>query len=336
MSLPAHRVSVAPMMEWTDRHCRYFLRLLAPRAQLYTEMVVAAAIVHGSRDRFLAFDVAEHPLVLQLGGSDPAQLALAARIAREEYGYDEINLNVGCPSDRVQSGRFGACLMREPELVARCLQAMAQAVDVPVTVKTRLGVDEDDSYEFLAQFLETLRAAGCGTVILHARKALLSGLSPKQNREIPPLDYARVQRVKLDFPELTVVINGGITTVEVALEQLDAGLDGVMVGRMAYHDPWRFAALEQAVLHSEAPQDRSSVVRAFEPYLRDQYARGVPLKVMTRHLCGLFSGCYGARRWRRAMSDPALIGEHQLDILGYGLSLVSEAATPPSGVASPA
>ncbi|MEO0421696.1 MAG: tRNA dihydrouridine(20/20a) synthase DusA [Pseudomonadota bacterium] len=335
MSPPAHRLSVAPMMEWTDRHCRYFLRLLAPRAQLYTEMVVAAAIVHGDRDRFLAFDGAEHPLVLQLGGSDPAQLAQAARVAREAYGYDEINLNVGCPSDRVQSGRFGACLMREPDLVARCLESMARAVDVPVTVKTRLGVDEQDSYEFLVEFLEAVRAVGCGTVILHARKALLSGLSPKQNREIPPLDYARVQRVKRDFPQLTVVINGGIASAELALEQLEAGLDGVMVGRMAYHDPWRFAALEQAVFGSERPPNRASVVLAFEPYLRDQHARGVPLKVMTRHLCGLFSGCYGARRWRRAMSDPALIAEHQLDILRYGLSLVSEAPVPSDDVASP-
>ena len=324
MNHPAHRLSVAPMMEWTDRHCRYFLRLLAPRAQLYTEMVVAAAIVHGDRDRFLAYDESEHPLVLQLGGSDPAQLAEAARIARGEYGYDEINLNVGCPSDRVQSGRFGACLMREPDLVARCVSAMAAAVDVPVTVKTRLGVDDDDSYAFLTRFVDAVSAVGCETLILHARKALLSGLSPKQNREIPPLDYARVHRVKGDYPQLKVVVNGGIATQELALEQLATGLDGVMVGRMAYHDPWRFASLEQAVFAGEPPATRASVALAFEPYLRDQHARGVPLKVMTRHLCGLFSGCYGARRWRRAMSDPALIAEHQLDILRHGLTLVSE------------
>jgi tRNA-dihydrouridine synthase A len=324
-SLHPHPLSVAPMMEWTDRHYRYFLRLLAPRTRLYTEMVVAAAVVHGDRDRFLARREEERPLALQLGGSDGRLLAEAARIAVDGYGYDEVNLNVGCPSDRVRSGSFGACLMLEAGRVAECVAAMRAAVDVPVTVKTRLGVDAHDSYEFLLDFVDTVAGAGCDTFILHARKAWLSGLSPKQNREIPPLDYPRVYRLKRERPALNVVVNGGIDTLEQVRGHLGE-VDGVMIGRMAYRDPVRLASVEHALFGGAAPPSRREAVEAFEPYLREEHARGVPLKVMTRHLCGLYSGCFGAKRWRRAMSDPHVIATHGEQILRFGLGQVSEDA----------
>ncbi len=323
-----HRLSVAPMMEWTDRHCRYFLRLLAPRTRLYTEMVVAAAAVYGDAERFLAFDATEQPVALQLGGSDPTLLAQAARLG-ERFGYHEINLNVGCPSERVKSGAFGACLMLEPALVADCVAAMRDAVAIPVTVKTRLGVDHHDDYAFLTRFVEAVVAAGCGTVIVHARKAWLSGLSPKQNREVPPLDYARVYRLKGDFPGLEVIVNGGVESLVAARTHLEH-VDGVMIGRMAYRDPWGFAALERGLLGGELPASRRAVVERFQPYLESQHARGVPIKVMTRHLCGLYAGCHGARRWRRAMSDPAMVREYGTGILEHALTLVEETPVPPA------
>ncbi|HEX6996870.1 MAG TPA: tRNA dihydrouridine(20/20a) synthase DusA [Gammaproteobacteria bacterium] len=307
--LPGGRVlSVAPMMERTDRHCRYFLRLLAPHARLYTEMVTAQAVLRGDRRRLLAFHPAEHPVALQLGGSEPAELAAAARIGEAE-GYDEINLNVGCPSDRVQAGCFGAALMLEPQRTADCVAAMRAAVGVPVTVKTRLGVDDRDSYEYLAAFVARLAAAGCRTVIVHARKAWLKGLSPKENREIPPLDYARVHRLKRDFPELEVIVNGGFTDAASAAAQLER-VDGVMLGRAAYDDPWLMRELDERLFGARPdsaasdrprPATRAQAAEAYLAYVAAELAAGTPLKAMTRHVMGLYAGRPGARRWRRSL-----------------------------------
>lgn len=299
------RLSVAPMMDWTDRHCRFFLRQITRRTLLYTEMVTAGAILHGDRDRFLAFDPAEHPLALQLGGSDPAELAACARIA-EAYGYDELNLNVGCPSDRVQNGRFGACLMAEPELVGRCVAAMREATALPVTVKCRIGIDARDSYEDLLAFVDSVAAlGGCRSFAVHARKAWLQGLSPKQNREIPPLRPAEVHRLKRERPELEVVINGGILSLEAALSEL-AAVDGAMIGRAAYQDPWCLAEADRRVFGAGEPApERAEVVARLLPYLEARCAEGVPLKAMTRHLLGLFNGLPGARAWRRGLSQAA-------------------------------
>jgi tRNA-dihydrouridine synthase A len=292
------------MMEWTDRHERYFLRLIAPRVRLYTEMIPVGAILHGKVDRFLRFDPAEHPVALQLGGADPDDLARCAEIGRR-FGYDEINLNVGCPSGRVQNARFGACLMAEPDLVARCVAAMARAVDVPVTVKTRIGIDEEDSYGFLARLVEAVAAAGCETLILHARKALLAGLNPKQNREIPPLRYDVVARVKRNFPGLQVVANGGIRTLGQAQARL-AEVDGVMIGREAYQNPYVLAAWERELLGTTAAAPaREEIVQNLLPYVERELAEGTPLKAITRHLMGLFNGLPGARAWRRHLSEAA-------------------------------
>ena len=300
----SHRFCVAPMMEWTDRHERYFLRLIAPRVRLYTEMIPVGAILHGKADRFLRFDPAEHPVALQLGGADPDDLARCAEIGRR-FGYDEINLNVGCPSGRVQNARFGACLMAEPDLVARCVAAMARAVDVPVTVKTRIGIDEEDSYGFLARLVEAVAAAGCETLILHARKALLAGLNPKQNREIPPLRYDVVARVKRDFPGLQIVANGGIRTLGQAQARL-AEVDGVMIGREAYQNPYVLAAWERELLGTTAAAPaREEIVQNLLPYVERELAEGTPLKAITRHLMGLFNGLPGARAWRRHLSEAA-------------------------------
>lgn len=296
------RLCIAPMMDWTDRHCRYFHRLLAPHARLYTEMVTSAALVRGGQLRLLEHSACERPLALQLGGSDPAELAQAAR-AGAEAGYDEINLNVGCPSDRVQSGRFGACLMREPALVGDCVRAMRAAVDVPVTVKCRIGVDEQDAYADLQHFTETMLAAGVQVLIVHARKAWLKGLSPKENREVPPLDCARVHRLKREFPELLVVINGGIRTLADIHAQL-AAVDGVMLGRAAYHDPWLLAQVE-AELYAAPLPSRESVLRAMRPYVEAELARGTALKHISRHLLGLYQGEPGARSFRRTLSEGA-------------------------------
>ena len=297
-------IAVAPMLDWTDRHYRYFIRLLSRHTLLYTEMVTTGAILRGDRQRLLAHDPAEYPLALQLGGSDPAELARCARIAAD-WGYDEINLNVGCPSDRVQSGRFGACLMAEPDLVAECVAAMRVATDLPVTVKTRIGINERDSYQELTDFVRRVEAGGCTVFIVHARKAWLSGLSPKENREIPPLRYAVVHRLKRDFPELTIVLNGGLTTLEQVTEQLRQ-VDGAMIGRAAYENPYLLAEVDRRFFGSSAPPpNRHQVIRALLPYLEEQLRAGTPLPCMTRPILGLFQGIPGARAWRRLLSERA-------------------------------
>ena len=296
------RLSVAPMMDWTDRHCRYFHRLLAPSARLYTEMVHANAVIHGDRERLLGFDPTEQPLALQLGGSDPALLAQAARIAGE-WGYAEVNLNCGCPSDRVQAGRFGACLMREPALVAECVAAMCQATDIPVTVKCRLGVDEDNDYDAFASFVDQVLAAGSAMIVVHARNAWLKGLSPKENREIPPLRYDWAYRLKQERPDVPVVINGGISEVDAALAHL-ARVDGVMLGRAAYHDPYVLHRLEAALTRTE-PRPRAELLRALRRYVEAQQAQGLALKHITRHVLGLFLGQPGGRAFRQILSEGA-------------------------------
>lgn len=298
------RLCVAPMMDWTDRHCRYFMRCLTRHSLLYTEMVTAAALLHGDTDRLLAFDPAEQPVALQLGGSDPQALAQAAKLG-EQAGYLEINLNVGCPSDRVQSGRFGACLMAEPQLVAACVAAMRDAVAIPVTVKTRIGIDDQDSYEFLHHFVTEVAAAGCETFAIHARKAWLSGLSPKQNREVPALRYERVYHLKKDFPALEILINGGIRTLKDVQEQLQH-VDGVMIGRAAYQDPWLLAQVDAQIFGATpAVISREDVVRAMLGYIEHQLGQGVRLGAITRHMLGLYQGQPGARHWRRYLSENA-------------------------------
>jgi len=301
-----HAFSVAPMLDWTDRHCRFFLRLISKQALLYTEMVTTGALLHGDRQRFLQFDPSEHPLALQLGGSDPAGLAACAKMA-EDFGYDEVNLNVGCPSDRVQNGSFGACLMAEPELVAECVGAMRKAVSIPVTVKSRIGIDDRDSYEELIKFIGTVAEAGCDTFIVHARKAWLKGLSPKQNREVPPLRYDTVYRLKQDFPTLQIVLNGGITTLDQAEDVLGNGVDGVMVGREAYHNPYILAEVDRRLFGASAEViTRAEIIEKLLPYIEQQRAEGVRLHSITRHILGLFHGEPGARSWRRHLSEHAV------------------------------
>jgi tRNA-dihydrouridine synthase A len=290
------------MMDWTDRHCRAFHRVLAPGARLYTEMVHAQAVQHGDRDRLLGFDASEHPVALQLGGSDPAHLAEAARVG-EEWGYDEVNLNVGCPSDRVQAGRFGACLMKEPSVVAECVAAMIAAVRIPVTVKCRLGVDEQEDYDAFIAFIDIVAAAGCTEFVVHARKAWLTGLSPKENRDIPPLRYDWVYRLKQERPHLRIAINGGLGSVEESLAQLEH-VDSVMLGRMAYHDPYRLHLIDCA-LAGRAPQLRETLLRAYLPYVERQLAKGVALKHITRHVLGLFHAQPGGRAFRQILSEGA-------------------------------
>jgi len=303
---PCHHFSVAPMLDWTDRHCRFFLRLISKQALLYTEMVTTGALLHGDRQRFLQFDPSEHPLALQLGGSDPAGLAACAKMA-EDFGYDEVNLNVGCPSDRVQNGSFGACLMAEPELVAECVAAMRQAVSIPVTVKSRIGIDDRDSYEELIQFIGTVAEAGCDTFIVHARKAWLKGLSPKQNREVPPLRYDVVYQLKRDFPALQIVLNGGITTLDQAEDVLGNGVDGVMVGREAYHNPYILAEVDRRLFGASTEViTRAEIIEKLLPYIEQQRAEGVRLHSITRHILGLFHGEPGARSWRRHLSEHAV------------------------------
>ncbi|WP_305830482.1 tRNA dihydrouridine(20/20a) synthase DusA [Photobacterium leiognathi] len=301
---PMQRFSVAPMLDWTDRHCRYFHRIMSKEALLYTEMVTTGAIIHGKGD-FLAYNEEEHPVALQLGGSNPIDLARCAKLAQER-GYDEINLNVGCPSDRVQNGMFGACLMGEAELVAQCVTAMRDVVDIPVTVKTRIGIDEQDSYEFLKDFIHVVsEKGGCDNFTIHARKAWLSGLSPKENREIPPLDYPRVYQLKQDFAHLTMTINGGIKTFEEMEEHLKH-MDGVMVGREAYQSPYLMAEVDQRLFGSDRPvMKRREVVEAMYPYIEKQLANGSYLGHITRHMLGLFQNMPGARQWRRHISENA-------------------------------
>lgn len=292
------------MLDWTDRHCRFFLRLISRRVLLYTEMVTTGAVLHGHRDRLLGFNLAEKPLALQLGGSDPDELAECARIG-EGWGYDEINLNVGCPSDRVQRGRFGACLMAEPDLVAECVAAMASAVRIPVTVKTRIGIDERDSYEELAHFISAVSAAGCETFIIHARKAWLSGLSPRENREVPPLRYDIAAQIKRDFPRQGIILNGGIQSLDQAKVHLET-FDGVMIGRAAYHNPYLLADADRLLFgEADSPLPRRAVVESMLPYIQGELDRGVRLHSMSRHLLGLYHGQPGGRLWRRHLGEAA-------------------------------
>jgi tRNA-dihydrouridine synthase A len=302
------------MMDWTDRHCRYFLRLITRRALLYTEMITAPALVHGDVPHHLDFDPAEHPVALQLGGSDPAILAHAAKLG-ERWGYDEINLNCGCPSERVQTGSFGACLMAEPQVVADCVKAMRDAVTLPVTVKHRIGLDATEDYGFVRDFVGTVAAAGCGVFIVHARNAVLKGLSPKENREIPPLRYDVVRRLKQEFPALTIVLNGGLADWD-AIERELAHVDGVMLGRVAYHDPYFLAQADWRLFGDDAPvRSRAEVLRALVPYAAAQRARGVSLRAIARHILGLYHGRSGGRRYRRILSDAARLKDAGPELL---------------------
>lgn len=318
---PSRRFCVAPMMEWTDRHCRYFHRLLTRRALIYTEMLTAGAVLHGDRARLLGFDTFEHPVGLQLGGSDRHALAQSARIGAD-FGYDEINLNVGCPSDRVQEGRFGACLMAEPQLVGDCVAAMKAAVAVPVTVKCRIGIDEQDPESALFAFAGTVQAAGADALIVHARKAWLKGLSPRENRVVPPLDYPLVHRLKAEHPDLEIVLNGGITSLEQAQAHLGV-LDGVMMGRTAYQEPWRLLGVDPLFYGAAAPfKTPKDAAAALIPYIERQLDNGLRLHAITRHVLGLFRAVPGARAFRRHLSTAALKPEARAQVMAEALALV--------------
>lgn len=321
-----YRFSVAPMMDWTDRHCRMFHRALSKDALLWTEMVTADAVIHGDRDRLIGFSDVEHPVVLQLGGSDPAKLAEASRIA-EEFGYDEVNINCGCPSDRVQSGRFGACLMQEPATVAACVAAMRAAVSIPVTVKCRVAVDDDPPRETLFGFVDQVADAGCEVFTVHARKAWLSGLSPKENRDIPPLDYGLVADLKAERPDLTLILNGGIKTMADAATHLET-FDGVMLGRAAYQTPACLLAADK-LIHEGTGDDSFDMdgalaaLERYRPYMAARLDEGIKLSSMTRHMLGLFAGQPGARAWRRTLSEKAVREGAGLDVLDEALSNVA-------------
>lgn len=322
----SHRFTVAPMMDWTDRHCRVFHRLLTRRARLYTEMVTTGAVIHGDRARLLGFDASEHPVALQLGGSNPVDLAAAAKIG-EDFGYDEINLNVGCPSDRVKEGRFGACLMAEPDLVADGVAAMRRAVRIPVTVKCRIGIDDQDPEVALDRLVRAVVAAGADMLIVHARKAWLNGLSPKENRDIPPLDYDRVYRLKAAIPDVPIVINGGIGTIEEAKRHLEH-VDGIMLGRAAYQDPWRLLAVDRDIFGEASPHDDMiAVLEAMMPYIAEQLARGTRLHAITRHFVGAFHGIPGARAFRRHLSVHGVKSDAGVGVLCDALDLVRTRAT---------
>jgi tRNA-dihydrouridine synthase A len=319
------RFSVAPMMDWTDRHCRVFHRLMTRRAWLYTEMLTTGAIIHGDRQRLLGFDQSEHPVALQLGGSDPRDLAIAAKIG-EDFGYDEININVGCPSDRVKDGRFGACLMAEPQLVAEGVAAMKRAVRVPVTVKCRIGIDDQDPEVALDTLARDVVAAGADALIVHARKAWLNGLSPKENRDIPPLDYDRVYRLKAAMPDVPVIINGGIASLGEARGHLDH-VDGVMLGRAAYHDPWRLLAVDSELFgDSSLHVAMKDVFEAMAPYIERQLAQGVRLHSITRHFVGAFHGVPGARAFRRHLAENGVKPGAGVNVLRDAVALVEDRA----------
>lgn len=326
-----HRFCIAPMMDWSDQHCRYFWRLLTQQALLYTEMVTTGALIHGDRARFLRFNQEEHPVALQLGGCEPAELARCARWA-QEWGYDEVNLNCGCPSDRVQSGAFGAALMARPLLVADCVKAMRDACTLPVTVKHRIGIDHMESYDELTDFVAPIAAAGCEVFIVHARKAWLHGLSPKQNREIPPLNYPWVYRLKRDFPHLTLVLNGGVESLDQCAEHL-ARVDGVMVGREAYQNPWMLSGVDSALFDRPDPvRERKEVIERLLPYIETQMTCGAKLNHITRHLLGLYQGVPGARRFRRHLSENAYREGADAQVLVDALAEVG-AATPSTSAA---
>jgi tRNA-dihydrouridine synthase A len=317
------KFSVAPMMDWTDRHCRVFHRLMTRRARLYTEMLTSGAIIHGDRRRLLAFDASEHPVALQLGGSSPVDLALSAKIG-EDFGYDEINLNVGCPSDRVKDGRFGACLMAEPELVAECVAAMKGAVKIPVTVKCRIGIDQQDPEAALDTLARGVVAAGTDALIVHARKAWLNGLSPRENRDIPPLDYGRVYRLKAALPDVPVIINGGIGSIEEAREHL-AHVDGAMLGRAAYQEPWRLLVVDSELFGEAAPHtSMKDVFEAMMPYIARELAQGTRLHAITRHFVGAFHAVPGARAFRRHLAEHGVRPGAGIDVLRDAIALVRE------------
>ena len=320
---PDRKFCVAPMLDWTDRHCRYFMRLISEQAVLYTEMITTGAILYGDTDYHLAMNPEEHPVALQLGGSDPADLAKACVLA-SHYDYAEINLNCGCPSDRVQNGMFGAVMMKNAQITADCVAAMQDAVDLPVTVKHRIGVDDFDSYEFLCEFVETLAATGCTTFLVHARKAWLKGLSPKQNREIPELNYDLVYQLKKDYPQLEIIINGGVTDLAQSQQHLQQ-LDGVMVGREAYTNPYLLATVDQQIYGSEAPvKSRQKIAEEFLQYVDNELAKGTKLQAMTRHILGLFHGMPGARQYRRHISENAYKPDASIDVLTTALAKTTE------------
>jgi tRNA-dihydrouridine synthase A len=321
------RFTLAPMMEWSTSDCRTFWRLLTKKAVLYSEMVTTGALLHGDKARFLDYNACEHPLALQLGGSNPRDLAECSKIA-EDWGYDEVNLNCGCPSDRVQNGMIGACLMAEPDLVAECVAAMQTAVKIPVTIKHRIGIDDMEDYEGMVKFVSTIAATGCTTFIVHARKAWLKGLSPKENREIPPLQYERVYRLKQEFPHLEIIINGGITTLEQS-KQLLEHVDGVMVGREAYANPYLLAEVDQAIYGVSRPLiSREEVMEGFMDYCREQLSRGTRLNHLTRHILGLYQGLPGARQFRRILSEQAHKPDAGLEVIRRAIEVLNELRLP--------
>jgi len=329
----SRRFCVAPMMEWTDRHCRFFHRLLTRRALIYTEMLTTGAVLHGDRNRLLGFDPIEHPIALQLGGYDPQALAQSARIG-EDFGYDEINLNVGCPSDRVQEGRFGACLMAEPSLVAECVSAMKAVVKIPVTVKCRIGIDEQDPDKSLFAFSDTVRAAGTDALIVHARKAWLKGLSPRENREVPPLDYALVRRLKAAHPDREIVLNGGIASLEQAQAEL-ATADGVMMGRSAYQEPWRLLGVDPLIYDTPAPFiSPKQAALALIPYIERELANGVRLHAITRHVLGLFRAVPGARAFRRHLATEAVKPDAGVAVMADALALLLDSGADMAHIAA--
>ena len=322
-STPSRKFCVAPMLDWTDRHCRFFLRLISEYAVLYTEMITTGAILHGDTERHLAMNAAEHPVALQLGGSDPHDLAAACKIA-EKYAYAEINLNCGCPSDRVQNGMFGAVMMKNAEVTANCVSSMIEASSLPITVKHRIGVDDYDSYDFLCQFVDTVADAGCNTFLVHARKAWLKGLSPKQNREVPELNYERVYQLKKDFPNIEIIINGGITTLEESAVHLNK-IDGVMMGREAYTNPYLLSDVDKLIYGSKTPtKTREDIAEQFLQYVDNEMSKGVKLHAMTRHILGLFHGMPGARQFRRHISENAYKPASTIDVLTTALKATSE------------
>ncbi len=315
--------SVAPMLDWTDRHERYFLRLISHHALLYTEMVTTGAIIFGDRDRYLQFNNEEHPVALQLGGSDVKHLAECTKIA-EDYGYDEVNLNLGCPSNRVQNGSFGACMMAEPELVAECISAMQQSVDIPVSAKTRIGIDDRDSFEELVHFVATLHEAGCENFIIHARKAILQGLSPKENRSIPPLKYDVVYKIKELFPQCHISLNGGVKTLEQTVEHLKH-VDGVMMGREAYHNPYLLSDVDRLIFGDEhTVLTRHQIVESMFPYIEKEMSKGVRLQSIVRHILGVFQGVPGTKAWKRYLSENTHKADASLDVLKHALTLVDD------------
>ena len=325
-AIPDHRLCVAPMMDWTDRHCRALHRVLTSRTLLYTEMLTTGAVIHGDRERLLGFDAFERPVALQLGGCDPVDLAEAARIG-EALGYDEVNLNVGCPSDRVQSGRFGACLMKEPALVAECMAAILEAVRIPATVKCRIGVDDQDPEESLFGLVDRCAAAGVKTFVVHARKAWLKGLSPKENRDIPPLDYPLVYRLKRERPHLEIIINGGVRSLEEAEAHVAEGVDGVMLGRAAYHEPALLGEADRRLYGAMGPDvTPEAATRTFLPYVEAKLAEGVRLPAMTRHMLGLFHGRPGARTWRRILTVEAIRPGAGVEVIERALEAVTSPA----------